>query len=185
MNTDVMPDVAPTCTATKHGTDRAYRVYRCRCPKAISAHSQWRSVDRRRTDLACRARRHLTIGSYRRGCICRESAEALVDELARQNQRANRRRIEREARNAHLFWRGPNTKVSIEALLMLTTGLPNVRGFFLESTVRERQIAILTLSRRINPMTGYLMTTGEVAEALGTQPEVVRRQRNAMAQLRE
>jgi hypothetical protein len=71
--TDVMPDVAPTtaiCPAMSHNTDRAYRVYRCRCPEATIAHGKWRAVGKTRTDPACRVRHHRTSGGRRNGCTC-------------------------------------------------------------------------------------------------------------------
>lgn len=182
---DVMPDVdrlvAYGCPAATHDTDRAYRTDKCRCPAARAAHNQWRAPDKARTNPACRARRHLTSGAYQDGCLCPEAASAhKAKQAGRVTQHARRR-----AYAAYRRFYGPQTRVSRVGLLLMLACLPNARGFWDEATVRERQLVVAAMYRRIDPLTGELMGPLRIAELQGVDQESIRRYRDSLITLRE
>jgi hypothetical protein len=183
VNYNSRPQTNPECTAVKgHGTQHAYRKFRCRCDEAIAA---FRARPKRKSRAkprnptvaesrpGCGAEKHDTMAAWQAGCRC-ELAEAKHEKrlAAQVAYRA------RQAPDPAELWRGPTTRVSRVTVLLLTTGFSD------SPTTREKQLAIETLARRGNIAGTGLLTTGEIAQRLGIADNTVRALRSQFRALR-
>jgi hypothetical protein len=186
VNYNSRPQTNPECTAVKgHGTQHAYRKFRCRCDEAIAAYRAMpprksRAKTRNRTVVAarpgCGADKHDTLAAWRVGCRC-ELAEVMHERRIQRS--ADYRARGKVVVNPAAAFRGPATRVSRIAVLLLTEGFPDPAA-----TTRERQIAIEALARRGNRAGTALLTTEEIGWRLGLDESIVRALRSQFRALR-
>lgn len=180
----------PECPAQTHLTLWAYQ-HRCRCPEAIAAHERHRRPVASRAALddegVCRATRHDTWRAYADvGCRCplalaardrrREGQHPSNKRESARQQRAAQARAEAQARSRLEAMR--QGRVNPISVLLLATTAGDVSQLWAEATLRERQVAVMLLHRRLNGTgTAYLDGT-QIALRLGLDRETVRRYRD-------